>query len=135
MSQWTIGRRLTAGFAAVLVTAFALGAFAYGKFGEVREGARLITQGAQEHEIASLRTMFATFENGQLHARLDEYAEVNIEFHQAIIRMSRNSVLIALAENLFAHMRMIRRRTIGEPIAQKFWHVAACRYSIECAIY
>ena len=58
--------------------------------------------------------MFATFENGQLHARLDEYSEVNIEFHQAIIRLSRNAVLISLAENLFAHMRMIRRKTIGE---------------------
>jgi DNA-binding GntR family transcriptional regulator len=76
--------------------------------------ARLLTEAAQDSEIASLRTMFAKFENGELHARLDEYSEVNIEFHQAIIRMSRNSVLIALAENLFAHMRMIRRRTIGE---------------------
>ena len=28
--------------------------------------------------------------------------------------MSHNSVLIHLAENLFAHMRMIRRKTIGE---------------------
>ena len=39
---------------------------------------------------------------------------MNIEFHQAIIRMSRNRVLIDLAENLFTHMRMIRRKTIGE---------------------
>jgi DNA-binding GntR family transcriptional regulator len=76
--------------------------------------ARLITQDGEADEIASLRTMFARFENGELHARLDEYSEVNIEFHQAIIRMSRNGVLIALAENLFAHMRMIRRKTIGE---------------------
>ena len=58
--------------------------------------------------------MFATFEGGQLRAHLDEYSEVNIEFHQAIIRMSRNGVLIDLAENLFTHMRMIRRKTIGE---------------------
>jgi DNA-binding GntR family transcriptional regulator len=76
--------------------------------------ARLLTDTAQDHEIASLRKMFAKFENGELHARLDEYSEVNIEFHQSIIRMSRNSVLIALAENLFTHMRMIRRKTIGE---------------------
>ena len=76
--------------------------------------ARLLTQAAQPQEINSLRTMFAKFENGQLHARLDEYSEVNIEFHQSIIRMSRNSVLISLAENLFTHMRMIRRKTIGE---------------------
>ena len=76
--------------------------------------ARLITENAGSGEIASLRQMFTKFENGQLHARLDEYSEVNIEFHQAIIRMSGNGVLIALAENLFTHMRMIRRKTIGE---------------------
>jgi DNA-binding GntR family transcriptional regulator len=76
--------------------------------------ARLITENASADEIASLRTMFTKFENGRLHAKLDEYSEVNIEFHQAIIRMSRNGMLISLAENLFAHMRMIRRKTIGE---------------------
>jgi DNA-binding GntR family transcriptional regulator len=76
--------------------------------------ARLITQKASDEEIASLRQMFARFEGGELHARLDEYSEVNIEFHQAIIRMSGNDALIALAENLFTHMRMIRRKTIGE---------------------
>lgn len=76
--------------------------------------ARLITQNASNAEIAKLRAMFATFENGTLHAKLDEYSEVNIEFHQTIIRMSHNRVLINLAENLFTHMRMIRRKTIGE---------------------
>src|SRR6266576_6592295 len=76
--------------------------------------ARLITQNASDREIASLRRMFATFENGELRAHLDEYSEINIEFHQTIIRLSRNAVLVRLAENLFTHMRMIRRKTIGE---------------------
>jgi len=76
--------------------------------------ARLITQIAAADEIATLRKMFSKFENGELHAKLDEYSEVNIEFHQTIIRMSRNRVLTDLAENLFTHMRMIRRKTIGE---------------------
>ena len=76
--------------------------------------ARLITQTASDEEIATLRKMFARFDNGELHARLDEYSEVNIEFHQSIIRMSRNRVLNDLAANLFTHMRMIRRKTIGE---------------------
>ena len=76
--------------------------------------ARLITQNATDAEIATLRKMFATFENGTLHAKLDEYSEVNIAFHQAIIGMSHNRVLADLAENLFTHMRMIRRKTIGE---------------------
>jgi DNA-binding GntR family transcriptional regulator len=76
--------------------------------------ARLITQVATDDEIAGLRRMFATFENCRLRAHLDEYSDVNIEFHQTIIRLSRNAVLIDLAENLFTHMRMIRRKTIGE---------------------
>jgi DNA-binding GntR family transcriptional regulator len=76
--------------------------------------ARLITQTARDEQIASLRQMFATFVGGELSAHLDEYSEVNIEFHQAIIRMSGNGMLIKLAENLFTHMRMIRMKTIGE---------------------
>jgi DNA-binding GntR family transcriptional regulator len=76
--------------------------------------ARLITQNATDEEIGHLREMFTTFENGELHAKLDEYSEVNIEFHQTIIRMSHNRVLTDLAANLFTHMRMIRRKTIGE---------------------
>jgi DNA-binding GntR family transcriptional regulator len=76
--------------------------------------ARLITQTASAEEIAGLRRMFATFERGADAAKLDEYSEVNIEFHQTIIRLSRNKVLIDMAANLFAHMRMIRRKTIGE---------------------
>lgn len=76
--------------------------------------ARLITQRATDKEIAGLRRMFATFVGGELRAHLDEYSEVNIEFHQSIIRMSGNSVLFSLAENLFTHMRMIRMKTIGE---------------------
>lgn len=76
--------------------------------------ARLITENARDEDIASLRRMFATFEGGVPQAKLDEYSEINIEFHQAIIRMSGNRVLFNLAENLFTHMRMIRRKTIAE---------------------
>ncbi|BAT57795.1 putative HTH-type transcriptional regulator YdfH [Variibacter gotjawalensis] len=76
--------------------------------------ARLITQNAKDEEISQLRKMFVTFENGVPQAQLDEYSEINIRFHQSIISMSHNKVLSDLAENLFTHMRMIRRKTIGE---------------------
>jgi DNA-binding GntR family transcriptional regulator len=76
--------------------------------------ARLITEQASDQDIAGLRRMFATFEGDKLHAKLDEYSEVNIKFHQTIIKLSGNAVLISLAENLFTHMRMIRGKTIGE---------------------
>ncbi|MCA0304661.1 MAG: GntR family transcriptional regulator [Proteobacteria bacterium] len=76
--------------------------------------ARLITETASDDDIAGLRRMFATFEGDKLHAKLDEYSEVNIRFHQSLIELSGNQALIRLAENLFTHMRMIRGATIGE---------------------
>src|ERR1700694_1468541 len=42
--------------------------------------ARLITESATDEDIASLRHMFATFENGAVRAHLDEYSEINIGF-------------------------------------------------------
>jgi DNA-binding GntR family transcriptional regulator len=76
--------------------------------------ARLITQNASDEEIGSLRKMFTSFVGDEVLAHLDEYSEANIEFHQTIIGLSGNSVLASLAENLFTHMRMIRRKTIVE---------------------
>lgn len=76
--------------------------------------ARLITESAKDEDIAGLRRLFAKFDGETLHAKLDEYSEVNITFHQTIIELSGNQVLIKLAENLFTHMRMIRGQTIGE---------------------
>ncbi|MBS7537659.1 GntR family transcriptional regulator [Ancylobacter lacus] len=76
--------------------------------------ARLITLHSTDEEISRLREMFTTFEDGTLHAKLDEYSEINIQFHQTIIAMGGNGILVNLAENLFTHMRMIRRKTIGE---------------------
>ncbi len=40
--------------------------------------ARLITENASDDEIASLRRMFATFENGEVRAHLDEYSRSSI---------------------------------------------------------
>jgi DNA-binding GntR family transcriptional regulator len=70
--------------------------------------ARLITKTATDEEIAGLRKMFATFENGELRVHLDEYSDVNIEFHQSIIRLSHNDVLIDLADrSIRDHMNII----------------------------
>ena len=76
--------------------------------------ARLVTERASDEEIASLRRMFATFEDQQIQVRIDEYSDSNIAFHQTILGLSRCSLLKATAENLFMHMRSIRARTIGE---------------------
>jgi DNA-binding GntR family transcriptional regulator len=76
--------------------------------------ARLITLHARDEEIASLRKIFATFQNGRLEAHLDEYSEANIQFHQRIIEMSGCELLRKTADTLLIHMGAIRRRTIGD---------------------
>ncbi len=76
--------------------------------------ARLITVNASDQEIASPRRMFATFEDGQIQAHIDEYSDTNIKFHQTVLGLSRCRLLGETAENLFIHMRAIRVRTISE---------------------
>jgi len=76
--------------------------------------ARLITELATDAEIAGLRRVFASFDNGQPSARIDEYSDANVRFHQALLGLSNSDLINAMAENMFIHMRWIRMRTIGE---------------------
>jgi DNA-binding GntR family transcriptional regulator len=77
--------------------------------------ARLITLNASDSEIGALRALFDAF--GREHValdHLDEYSSANINFHQSLIRMSGSSVLAAMTDNLFLHVKAIRHRTIFE---------------------
>ena len=47
-------------------------------------------------------------------ARIDEYSETNIAFHQAIIALSGNELLRKVSDVPLLHMRAIRAKTIGE---------------------
>ncbi len=76
--------------------------------------ARLITERATDRELSSLRRMFATFENDRVQARIDEYSDTNVRFHQALLGLSKCELINTMAANLFIHMRSIRMRTIGE---------------------
>ncbi|MFT5174060.1 MAG: DNA-binding GntR family transcriptional regulator [Gammaproteobacteria bacterium] len=76
--------------------------------------ARLVTEHASDEEIASLRRLFASYNGNKINARIDEYSETNISFHQALFNISHCDLLSTLTENLFIHMRSIRMRTIHE---------------------
>ncbi len=76
--------------------------------------AQLITENASDSRIASLRTLFATFDDGRVNAQIDEYSDANIRFHQAILEMSQCRLLVETADNIFLHVRSIRERTISE---------------------
>ena len=79
--------------------------------------ARLAALNAADKDIAELRRLMDAFHNGpdgqtDGGERLDEYSDANIAFHQAIIRMSGCKLLAEMTENLFIHMRAIRKVTI-----------------------
>lgn len=76
--------------------------------------ARLITQNASDDEISSLRALCSTFDGEGVKARIDEYSDTNIKFHQAILKMSKCVLLNDMASGLFMHVRAIRARTISE---------------------
>jgi DNA-binding GntR family transcriptional regulator len=76
--------------------------------------ARLAAGRAANAEIADLRRLMAEFRPGTDSARLDDYSEANIAFHQALIRMSGCALLAEMTENLFIHMRAIRKITIHQ---------------------
>ena len=76
--------------------------------------ARLATLNASDEEIAQLRTMFDEFRNATPAEHIDEYSDANIAFHQAIIRMSGSHLMGKTIENLFIHVRAIRRLTISQ---------------------
>ena len=76
--------------------------------------AALMCEKATDKEIGSLRSLFSSFQDGEVRSHLDEYSAMNLRFHQRIIELSHSAVIARLADGLLIHVRAIRRRTIGE---------------------
>jgi DNA-binding GntR family transcriptional regulator len=76
--------------------------------------ARLAAERASPADIAELHGLMDDFRNGNSSERLAEYSDANIAFHQAIIKMSGCALLAEMTENLFLHMRAIRKITIHQ---------------------
>ena len=76
--------------------------------------ARLATINAPDERIAALRPMFDEFHNAAPSEHLHEYSDANIAFHQAIINLSGSQLMSRTIENLFVHVRAIRRMTISQ---------------------
>jgi DNA-binding GntR family transcriptional regulator len=75
--------------------------------------ARLATQRASDKEIAALRDIFSNFTDGHPTDKIDEYSDANIAFHQALIKLSGSDLIVNITDNLFLHVRSVRRVTIA----------------------
>jgi DNA-binding GntR family transcriptional regulator len=76
--------------------------------------ARLAAERATPADLAELHRLMDRFRNGNSGERLADYSDANIAFHQTIIRMSGCALLAEMTENLFIHMRAIRKITIHQ---------------------
>jgi DNA-binding GntR family transcriptional regulator len=76
--------------------------------------ARLATLNASDEDIAGLRKLFDEFRNSTPAEHIHEYSDANIAFHQAIIRLSGSHLMGKTIDNLFIHVRAIRRMTISQ---------------------
>ena len=76
--------------------------------------ARLATINASDESIGALRHMFDEFHSSAPAEHLHEYSDANIAFHQAIINLSGSHLMSKTIENLFVHVRAIRRMTISQ---------------------
>jgi DNA-binding GntR family transcriptional regulator len=76
--------------------------------------ARLATLHAPDAEIAKLRHLFDEFTSSPPAEHLNEYSDVNIAFHQAVIRLGGSQLIEDQTRNLFLHVRAIRRATITQ---------------------
>jgi|SRR5450631_31607 DNA-binding GntR family transcriptional regulator len=76
--------------------------------------ARLATLNASDEDIGALRHMFDEFRNSTPAEHIDEYSDANIAFHQTIIALSGSHLMGKTIENLFIHVRAIRRITISQ---------------------
>jgi DNA-binding GntR family transcriptional regulator len=75
--------------------------------------ARLATKRASDKEIAALRDIFSNFTDGRPTDKIDEYSDANIAFHQALIKLSGSDLIVNITDNLFLHVRSVRRVTIA----------------------
>ncbi|HUC11827.1 MAG TPA: GntR family transcriptional regulator [Stellaceae bacterium] len=76
--------------------------------------ARLAAERASAREIAGLHRLMDRFRDNRGVELLAEYSDANIAFHQAVIKISGCALLAEMTENLFIHMRAIRKITIHQ---------------------
>ncbi|WP_236960110.1 GntR family transcriptional regulator [Methylobacterium durans] len=76
--------------------------------------AHLAATRAEDSDLAELGSFFDAFPSSHSADRLDDYADANIAFHQAIIRLGGCNLMVEMTANLFVHVRAIRTLSIHQ---------------------
>ncbi len=84
---------------------------------EVLEGLaiRLLCRHARPETVLEMKSCFRGFTAKNVERSLDTYAHRNVRFHNLIINGSGNRKLVAVIQNLYDQMDMVRLHTISLP--------------------
>jgi DNA-binding GntR family transcriptional regulator len=82
---------------------------------EVLEGlaTRLAVDHINPQAIDTMKSLFKGFSESNIHDQSNNYTKVDLEFHNLIIKGSRNDLLMSLMNILNDHIQMLRLRTVA----------------------
>jgi DNA-binding GntR family transcriptional regulator len=82
---------------------------------EVLEGfaARLAVDYIDGKLVEKMKSLFADFSEPNIRERSKDYTQADLEFHNLIIKASRNNLLINIMNTLNDHIQMLRIQTIS----------------------
>ena len=82
---------------------------------EVLEGfaARLAVDHVEEKLVVQMKSLFKNYSESGIRDRSKEYTQSDLEFHNLIIRASRNDLLISIMNTLNDHIQMLRIQTVS----------------------
>ena len=70
---------------------------------------------ASHEELTDLKTLIEQMREYAAEKSTTEYFATNLEFHQMIVQLSRNSALIELYEVVFRKLSLFRQKTLAQP--------------------
>jgi DNA-binding GntR family transcriptional regulator len=76
--------------------------------------ARLASERATDEEIADLIARFPQFRGQRPAVPLNEYSQLNLDFHQRIVELAHSELFSQHISRLQIHMRAIRQAAIGD---------------------
>jgi DNA-binding GntR family transcriptional regulator len=86
-----------------------------------------------DHDLAKLRAAFSVFGEGVASDKLDDYLELDLQFHLAIYKAAGNQLITGILVNLIDKIRWIRRGSANSPhrIQDAFSEILAVLKALE----
>jgi DNA-binding GntR family transcriptional regulator len=82
---------------------------------EALEGlaARLAVDNVDEQIIAQMKSLFKHFSEANIREQFKDYTQADLEFHNLVLKVSQNALLISIMNTLNDHIQLVRLQTVS----------------------